>query len=501
MTLPFESASAAVEHFFAGLQAVSPTAVAVASGESSLGYGELLRRVDALARRIVSEDVRVLATILDNGADWIVTDLAALRAGVVHVPVPGFFTEAQRRHVLGVARVDTVITPAPGWQRLPAPPSASPIGTVKITFTSGSTGTPKGVCLDRLALLGVARGIADATAALAIGRHLCALPLSILLENVAGVYAPLVRGATIVAPATAAVGLQGSSQFEPAVLDAAVRRERAQSVVLLPQMLRAWTAWLEATHGVAPPSLRLVAVGGASVGAPAIDRARGVGLPACEGYGLSEGASVQTLNLPGADRPGSAGRALPHARIRIAADGEIEIGGPLFLGYLGDAGPTAARSSTMPADVRWWPTGDLGRIDADGFVHLRGRKKDLLITGFGRNVSPEWVERTLQDALPTAAPIGRAVVLGDGRPTLGAVLWPSAPAVRDDQLAAAVAVANAALPDYARIGRWIRARRPFDAASGFATANGRPRRAAVADAFLDELFQTQGAGTCPSSIG
>jgi long-chain acyl-CoA synthetase len=99
------------------------------------------------------------------------------------------------------------------------------------------------------------------------------------------------------------------------------------------------------------PSLKLVAVGGAAVGAPLMRGAQALGIPACEGYGLSEGASVQTLNLPGAERPGSAGRPLPHARLRVADDGEILIAGSLFSGYLGDPAPVP----------EWWPSGDLGR--------------------------------------------------------------------------------------------------------------------------------------------
>ena len=69
---------------------------------------------------------------------------------------------------------------------------------------------------------------------------------------------------------------------------------------------------------------------------------------------------------------------------------------------------------------QWWPTGDLGSIDADGFVHVQGRKKNVLITGFGRNVSAEWVETALRGE-PLVA---QAAVFGEGQPALSAVLWP-----------------------------------------------------------------------------
>jgi long-subunit acyl-CoA synthetase (AMP-forming) len=254
-------------------------------------------------------------------------------------------------------------------------------------------------------------------------------------------------------------------------------------VILLPQMLRAWVGWLQQTGKDAPDSLRMVAVGGAAVGEQLLASARSLGIPAYEGYGLSEGGSVQTLNLPGADRPGSSGRPLPHARLRVAADGEIEIAGSLMSGYLGDRKPPP----------KWWPTGDLGRIDADGFLHLQGRKKHVLITAFGRNVSPEWVEQ----ALRSEAAVAQAVVFGDGEPALSAVLWPVSPHASDALLQAAVDAANLGLPDYGRVRRWVRARAAFSQHTGMATPNGRPQRAVIWQSHADALQGTdalQGIG-------
>ena len=459
--------------------------VAIEDGLRAWRYDELRAEVDALAASWQSQGVRVLATLMDNGAAWIAADLAALQAGIVHLPLPGFFTPAQIAHALRAAGADALLAApqaAPGfaplptvavelmgqplaWLRLPAQPVAMPEGTVKITFTSGTTGTPKGVCLGRAGLAAVAGGVAEALGPLAIGRHLSALPLAVLLENVAGTLAALSQGATCVVPPLQHVGLQGSSSFDPARLNATVLGTQAHSVILLPQMLRAWTGWLQATGQRASASLKIVAVGGAAVGAPLIAAAHSVGIPACEGYGLSEGGSVQTLNLPGAQHPGSAGRALPHARLRVADDGEIEVAGSLFLGYLGD--------TTAPPP--WWRSGDLGEIDADGFVHVRGRRKQVLITAFGRNVSPEWVETALRGE----PAIAQAVVFGEARPALSAVLWPMRPELDDAALEAAVQRANATLPDYARIGRWCRATAAFSAETGLATANGRPQRAAI----------------------
>jgi long-subunit acyl-CoA synthetase (AMP-forming) len=109
--------------------------------------------------------------------------------------------------------------------------------------------------------------------------------------------------------------------------------------------------------------------------------------------------------------------------------------------------------------------------------------RQVLITAYGRNVSPEWVET----ALRSDPAIAQAVVFGEAQPALSAVLWPLRPDASDAQLQAAVQAANAGLPDYARIGHWVRARADFSPATGLATANGRPQRTAIFDHHADAL--------------
>jgi long-chain acyl-CoA synthetase len=113
-------------------------------------------------------------------------------------------------------------------------------------------------------------------------------------------------------------------------------------------------------------------------------------------------------------------------------------------------------------------------------VHLAGRKTNVLVTAYGRNVSPEWVET----ALRSQPAVLQAVVFGDGQPTLSAVLWPTR---EDADLHAAVAAANDQLPDYARIAHWTAGRAPFDTHSGLATVNGRPQRHAIQALHADSL--------------
>ena len=113
-----------------------------------------------------------------------------------------------------------------------------------------------------------------------------------------------------------------------------------------------------------------------------------------EGYGLSESCAAATLNTPEAVRFGTVGRPLPGTEVAIAADGEILIRGPhVFSGYYNDP---AATEEALTADG-WLRSGDLGAIDADGFVTITGRKKDLIITSSGKNITPVNIESELRE--------------------------------------------------------------------------------------------------------
>jgi long-subunit acyl-CoA synthetase (AMP-forming) len=134
-------------------------------------------------------------------------------------------------------------------------------------------------------------------------------------------------------------------------------------------------------------------------------------------------------------------------------------------------------------NAAWVRTGDLGGFDEDGFLHIHGRRKNILITSFGRNVSPEWPESELL----AGRSIAQAAVFGEGRAQLMAVLVPVHADDPDVVLDAEVRAANARLPDYARVARWVRADGAFTARNGQATANGRPRRAEIWQAYGERL--------------
>jgi long-chain acyl-CoA synthetase len=491
--------AAAISALWRALCAGDPSVVALRDGRREVSYGVLPTLLLEEIRWLHATAAERYALLADNGVPWSLADLALHFGEVLSIPLPPSFTPAQHTHVLDDAGVDAVLTddleharallphwridgrgPASGLHRLcrtlePARRPAVPGGTRKITYTSGSTAMPKGVCLGARALEAVAVAIADATYGTRIERHLCLLPLATLLENVAGIYAPLLRGATCALPSCAETGMDYAG-LDVTRLVRSVAAHRPQSLILVPELLQALVVAAERGHRP-PDSLAFVAVGGARVSPSLLERAAAAGIPAHEGYGLSECASVVCLNTPGARRPGTVGRPLPHVRVRIDDSGEVHVAGSTMLGYLGEL-PRARDQSIA--------TGDLGAFDADGFLHLQGRVGNRFITSFGRNVSPEWIESEVSQRLG-GCPL---LACGEARPCAVALVG-TGPEIDDAAIAQAVAAANLALPPYAQVRYWARAPRPFSFADGTLTANGRLRRREIHaryTALIDSLY-------------
>ncbi|HEX6197695.1 MAG TPA: AMP-dependent synthetase/ligase [Jiangellaceae bacterium] len=151
--------------------------------------------------------------------------------------------------------------------------------------------------------------------------------------------------------------------------------------------------------------------GGSALSADLIHFFTGAGIPIYEGYGLTETCAGMTINPPMRPRPGTVGRPVPGAAVRIAPNGEVQLRGPMvFQGYRG-------RDGDVDSDG-WFSTGDLGELDDDGYLTITGRAKEIIVTSGGKNVSPV----ILEDRLRSHPLVSQCVVVGDGRPFVAALV-------------------------------------------------------------------------------
>jgi long-chain acyl-CoA synthetase len=338
-----------------------------------------------------------------------------------------------------------------------------PDDLASIIYTSGTTGEPKGVMLTHR---NFASNVVAALEPLTFAPDdvfVSFLPLNHCLERTAGYYAPLASGSLIAFAQSLRRLRDNIREVEPTYLilvprlyeglHAAIEEKIAKSSPLK-RKLFAWaqrvgrarmTARL-AGRGLSPLlavqwalARRLVhdkvrAAAGlrrlkflVSGGAPLADETaiffHSTGMPLLEGYGLTETSPVISFNNPEAWKLGSVGLPVPGVEVRIAANGEILCRGPnIMRGYYNKPEETAA----VLDEDGWLHTGDLGEIDADGFLRITGRLKDLIVLSNGKKVAPQGVESELM----RSPFIAQAVVVGDGRSTVGALLVPSFQRVR-----------------------------------------------------------------------
>jgi long-chain acyl-CoA synthetase len=155
--------------------------------------------------------------------------------------------------------------------------------------------------------------------------------------------------------------------------------------------------------------------GGAPLGVRLGHFYRGAGVTVLEGYGLTETTAGATLNLISAHRVGSVGKPIPGTSIKIAEDGEVLIRGPIVMqGYWQNE---EANAEVFDAD-RWFKTGDLGKLDDEGFLYIVGRKKELIVTAGGKNVAPA----VLEDRLRSHPLVSQCIVVGDNQPFIAALV-------------------------------------------------------------------------------
>ncbi|MFB7030844.1 MULTISPECIES: AMP-dependent synthetase/ligase [unclassified Streptomyces] len=161
--------------------------------------------------------------------------------------------------------------------------------------------------------------------------------------------------------------------------------------------------------------VKYVICGGSPLGARLAEFFAGAGVEVFEGYGLTETTAASTVTPPRRPRTGTVGWPLPGTAVRIADDGEVWLkGGHVFAGYW-----DARRGTAVPyTDDGWFPTGDLGSLDEDGYLRITGRKKDLIVTSAGKNVAPA----PLEDWLRAHPLVAQCMVLGDDRPYVTALI-------------------------------------------------------------------------------
>jgi len=448
---------------------VDPCGIAFEGLSGPIDWARAAMIVDRTAARLRTEfDAdRPIGLSLDHEPESALLLAAIVESGCISIPLPPFFTSAQREAALASAGAAHLVNAAfldgdelrLETEARSTMPVDIPAGTATITFTSGSTGDPKGICLSASHLITVAGHVAEFVGSRHVGRHLAILPFGILLENVAGLFASLLAGATYIALPAGDIGLERPFAPDMVAMMSAIAAAHATSLILVPEYLAALVAAMEMS-GTRFPLLTVLAVGGARVAPDLLLRARAVGLPVRQGYGLTEAGSVITLEDRSDGKVGSVGRSIGAHRVLIADDGEIIVDGPLFLVTVGCPRPPGP-----------YHTGDIGRVDAGGRLWIEGRKSNLIVTSFGRNLSPEWIEGLLLDQ----AEIAQAMVRGDGESTLEALVVPNS---QGADIQAAVMRVNAALPAYARLAR-ITPVSPFTPFNGQLTGNGRLRRSAI----------------------
>ncbi len=459
---------------------------------SAITRETLLQECRKLASELQHLRIERLALHGDNSMNWMIVDLACQLASVCLIPLPTFFSSQQIKNVLETTPVDAILCEQPdtftsllgeqittqqcsplsiykllvlGKQNKVA---QLPSNTQKITFTSGSTGNPKGVCLSNEQLIIQAKALAKAVN-LDKPRHLCLLPLSTLLENVAGIYCTLLAQGEVIIPTLAEIGFQGSSSLSPERFISVISEYSPNSIIVTPQLLLVLISAAEAGWET-PESLEFVAAGGARVSPQLLARAHALNIPAYEGYGLSECASVVSLNTPAHNDKKSCGRPLPHLTINIE-NNEVVVSGNAMLGYANEPGSWGQNRIH---------TGDIGYLNEQGYLVINGRKKNLLISSYGRNINPEWIESELL----TNPCIAECVVFGDARPYCVALI--SVRGNADSEIIQQlIDRCNEQLPDYARILNWQLLSTPLSRQQNLLTANGRPRREAIAEHYAE----------------
>lgn len=419
----------------------------------------------------------------------------------------------------------------------------TPDDLVTVVYTSGTTGDPKGVAISHRRVLAQTHALDSALEFPEFPAHVCYLPLAHIAERMLSVYMPLVRVSHVwmCADPTAVVGVlpqvrpphflgvprvwekfTGAVQAVLATLPEEKRTtiDQARAVAtehverlerdgevpaeLEERYRRAYSTVLEPL--LAKMGLdRVILPSSASAPLP-LDVVRfwaSLGIVIMDVWGLTESVGVATMNVPeaGGFRLGSVGRPIAGVEMRLGEDGEVFLrGASVFEGYLGPDG--SIRPDTDAEG--WFATGDVGRVDEDGFLWITDRKKELIVTSGGKNVSPALVENTLKEH-PL---VGQAFAHGDGRSYLVALivldpeltpLWAASKGIEAQgeeltthpeviaEIEEAVTAANGRLNRAEQIKRYRVLSREWGPETGELTPSLKLRRRVVAEGYADEI--------------
>ena len=331
-----------------------------------------------------------------------------------------------------------------------------PVDLATIIYTSGTTGEPKGVMLSHHNIVSNVDACLEIMELRPDDTTLSFLPLCHIFERMAGLYAMLTAGVTIAYAEDLEHVAQNAEEIRPTILTGVPRfyekvyarvLERALAERPLRRAMFFWSlrgataaARARLAQEPVPPLTRLHAAiadrlvgrkvrarvggrlrycisGGAPLSAKVMEFFFAVGIPVVEGYGLTETSPVICLNRRGQEKPGSVGPPIPGTEVQIGDAGEILARGPgVMQGYFRN--PAATQAALTDG---WFHTGDIGRLDAEGYLFITDRLKDLLVTAGGKKIAPQPIEARLKaNKLVT-----EAVVIGDRRPYAICLLVPN----------------------------------------------------------------------------
>jgi len=361
-----------------------------------------------------------------------------------------------------LAQGETLLAKEPDWYDSQIK-SMNPKQPSMVIYTSGTTGQPKGAMISNYNVLDLAREASKMLGTSAGDSLLSYLPLCHVAEKIFSLFLPLTTGAVVHFGESIETVQQDLAEVSPSVFLGVPRIwEKMHAQVTLKMQDASWfkrglynffiprgVAIAERKRNGNPRFLdtlvfklgdllifrplqerlglrrcRMPVSGAAPISPELLRWFHGIGVEVGEGYGQTESTGVSHINRPGAVRIGTVGQLIPGMECEIADDGEILLkGAAIFCGYLHN---DEATQKTID-ESGWLHTGDIGSVDADGYLSITGRKKEIIITAGGKNLSPEKIENSLKNS----AYIKEAVAIGDTRKFISALVLIDYHAVSD----------------------------------------------------------------------